>query len=86
MKHCMLQKALGGIKVLDLSEHISGPYCTKLLGMFGAEVIKVERPKEGDSARIVGPFLEDGKNRREQSALFLYLNTHKRSITLDIET
>ena len=78
------QKALEGIKVLDLSRHISGPYCTKLLGALGAEVIKVEPPGRGDEARHLGPFRDD-RPHPEGSALFLYLNTGKKGITLDLE-
>jgi CoA:oxalate CoA-transferase len=78
------EKALGGIKVLDLSRHISGPYCTKLLAALGAEVLKVEPPGQGDKARQVGPFRDDRPNP-ETSALFLYLNTGKKGITLDLE-
>lgn len=78
----MAERALEGITVLDLSQCISGPYCTKMLAAFGAEVIKVEKPGEGDVARRMGPFLED-KPHPERSGLFLYLNTGKKSITLD---
>ena len=77
------KKALEGQRVLDVSENISGPYCTKLLGSFGAEVIKIERPDSGDPSRKVGPFLNDSPHP-ERSALFLYLNTNKKSITLDL--
>jgi crotonobetainyl-CoA:carnitine CoA-transferase CaiB-like acyl-CoA transferase len=77
------QKALDSLVVLDVSENISGPYCTKLLGSFGAEVFKIERPDGGDPAREVGPFLNDSPHP-ERSALFLYLNTNKKSITLDL--
>ncbi len=80
----MVEQALEGVKVLDLSDYISGPYCTKMLAAFGAEVIKVEKPGEGDSARRMGPFFED-RPHPEGSALFLYLNTSKKSITLDFE-
>lgn len=80
----MNQKALEGIRVLDLSRCVSGPYCTKMLASFGAEVIKVERPGQGDSARHTGPFLND-QFHPETSALFLYLNTGKKSITLNLE-
>lgn len=76
---------LAGIKVIDLSNRISGPYCTKLLAAFGAEVIKVEKPGEGDEARKMGPFPED-KPHPEKSGLFLYLNTRKKGITLDLNT
>ena len=80
----MKQNALEGIKVLDLSQHISGPYCTKLLAALGAEVIKIEKPGEGDMARKMGPFLND-EPHPETSAPFLYMNTGKQSITLDLE-
>jgi crotonobetainyl-CoA:carnitine CoA-transferase CaiB-like acyl-CoA transferase len=78
-------KALEGIKVVDLSGHISGPYCTKLLAALGAEVIKVEKPETGDPARHTGPFLND-RPHPETSAPFLYLNTGKKSITLNLES
>jgi CoA:oxalate CoA-transferase len=80
----MNQNALEGIKVLDLSQHISGSYCTKLLAAFGAEVIKIEKPGQGDMARNMGPFLNDKPNP-ETSALFLYMNTGKQGITLNLE-
>jgi CoA:oxalate CoA-transferase len=77
------KRALKGLVVLDVSENISGPYCTKLLGSFGAEVIKIESPDSGDPSRKAGPFLND-RPHLEKSALFLYLNTNKKSITLDL--
>jgi crotonobetainyl-CoA:carnitine CoA-transferase CaiB-like acyl-CoA transferase len=77
-------KAIEGIKVLDLSQGISGPYCTKMLAAFGAEVIKVEAPGQGDWARHSGPFRHDRPDP-ETSALFLYLNTGKKGITLNLE-
>src|SRR5918992_5544771 len=76
------ESALEGVKVLDLTHHIAGPYCGKLLAGFGAEVIKVERPA-GDPARRQPPFADDRPDP-ERSALFLYLNTGKRSVTLDV--
>lgn len=81
----MAEQALKGIRVLDLSEGIAGPYCTRLLGGFGADVIKVEKPDEGDSSRKVGPFPNDNPHP-EKSALFLNLNTNKKGITLNLET
>ena len=81
----MSKETLGNIRVLDLSQCISGPYCTRLLAGWGAEVIKVEKPGEGDGARSVGPFPQD-EPHPERSALFLYLNTNKKSITLDHES
>jgi CoA:oxalate CoA-transferase len=70
---------LEGIKVIDLSEEIAGPFCSMLLGDFGADVIKVE-PVAGDWARSLGVEI-DG-----ESALFLALNRNKRSIVVDINT
>jgi CoA:oxalate CoA-transferase len=81
----MPDQALGGIKVLDLGHHIAGPYCTKLLADFGAQVIKVERPDGGDPARRAGPFPNDELNL-EESGLFFYLNNNKRGITLNLKT
>ena len=76
-------RALEGLRVLDLSQGVAGPYCTKLLADYGASVVKVEPPGGGDPARQAGPFPEDLPHR-ERSALFLHLNTSKRSITLDV--
>jgi len=66
---------LEGIRVLDLTEHMAGPYCTAILGDMGAEVIKVERPGKGDSIRE-----QRGNPRNPQ---FLYINRNKKSFTLD---
>ena len=74
---------LQGLRVLDIGEHVSGPFCTKVLADYGADVIKVERPNIGDSARRTGPFAGDDVNL-EKSIPFLYMNTNKRSVTLDI--
>ncbi|MDP6454467.1 MAG: CoA transferase [SAR202 cluster bacterium] len=81
----MTPGALEGIKVIDLTHHVAGPYCTKLLADFGAEVIKVERPGIGDPARNSGPFAGDVPEP-DRSLPFLYLNTNKRSVTLDIKS
>jgi len=81
----MLEQALAGYKVLSLGHHIAGPYCTCLLAGWGAEVIKVERPGSGDPARSMAPFFQD-KPHPEKSLLFLYLNTRKKSITLNLKT
>ncbi len=80
----LLDQALSGLLVLDLSENISGPYATKLLADYGAEVIKVERPPHGDPARGSGPFPHD-QPHQEQSGLFLFLNSNKQGITLSLE-
>ena len=71
--------------MLDLTHHVAGPYCTKLLADFGAEVIKVERPGTGDAARAMGPFAGDDPHP-EKSLLFAYLNTSKQGITLDLKS
>jgi crotonobetainyl-CoA:carnitine CoA-transferase CaiB-like acyl-CoA transferase len=70
--------------VLELGEMVAAPYCTKLLADLGADVIKLEAPGRGDPARRRGPFPDDIPHP-ERSALFLYLNTSKRSVTLDLE-
>ena len=70
---------LDGIRILDLTRFLSGPYTTMLLGDLGADVIKVERPGEGDGTRGTGPFLGDG-----YSAYFMSVNRSKRSITIDL--
>ncbi len=81
----MSDGALSGLVGLDLSENISGPYCTKLLADCGADVIKIERPVAGDPCRQSGPFPGD-QPHPEQSGLFLLLNTGKKSVTLDLES
>ena len=81
----MTDHALFDLLVLDLSQYISGPYCTKLLADFGAEVMKIEKPGAGDVARRSGPFLNDRPDP-EKSGLFLFLNTNKKSITLNLDT
>jgi len=81
----MQDQALSGLKVLDVSHHIAGPYCTKLLADFGAQLIKVERPDGGDPARRTGPFRDD-KPGPESSVFFFYLNNNKQGITLNLKT
>ena len=76
--------ALADITVLDLTHHIAGPYCTKLLATYGAEVIKIERPGTGDPARQAGPFPGDVPHP-EKSGLFLHLNTNKQSVTINLQ-
>lgn len=70
--------------MLDLTHYVAGPYCTKLMAGFGAEVIKVERPDKGDGMRSAGPFWRDIEGI-EQSIPFLWLNTGKKSITLNLK-
>jgi crotonobetainyl-CoA:carnitine CoA-transferase CaiB-like acyl-CoA transferase len=80
----MIKKALEKLRVIDLTEYISGPYCTKLLSGFGADVIKLERPGTGDGLRNVGPFFGNQKGA-ETSIPFLWLNTGKMSMTVSLE-
>ncbi len=75
---------LAGFRVLDLSWHVAGPYCTKLLAGFGAEVIKIERPGVGDPTRRFA-LAPDQEVHAERGSLFLHLNTGKKSITLDLK-
>jgi crotonobetainyl-CoA:carnitine CoA-transferase CaiB-like acyl-CoA transferase len=67
---------LSGLTVLDLTEHMAGPFCTMILADMGAEVVKLERPKTGDSTRSWG----DGS---ERNPYFRYINRNKKGITLD---
>lgn len=72
---------LAGLRVLDLSRVLAGPYCTMVLADYGADVIKVEEPGSGDSTRGWGPpWVGD------QSAYFLTANRNKRSLTVDLKT
>jgi CoA:oxalate CoA-transferase len=77
------QRALKGIKVIEYSDFVCGPYCGKLLAMMGAEVIKIEKPGLGDRSRSWGPFPENLPHP-EKSGLFLFLNANKDSITLNV--
>ncbi len=70
---------LDGLRVLDLSSHLAGPYCSMLLGDLGADVIKVERPEGGDEARGMPPFVGG------QSAPFMIFNRNKRSLALNLK-
>jgi crotonobetainyl-CoA:carnitine CoA-transferase CaiB-like acyl-CoA transferase len=72
--------ALNGIRVLDLSRILAGPYCTQLLGDHGAEIIKIEHPGGGDGTRQWGP-----PYAGDQSAYFLSVNRNKRSVALDLK-
>ncbi len=76
---------LQGLRVVELGESVSAPYCSKLLADMGAEVVKIERPGVGDQAREYGPFLND-QPHHERSGLFLYLNANKQGVTLDLQT
>jgi len=81
----VVETALDGISVLELCSGISGPYCAKILADYGADVVKVEAPGLGDGSRSAGPFPHDEPNA-EASGLFLYLNTNKKSVALNLES
>ena len=80
--------ALTGIRVLDLSRILAGPWCTQNLADLGADVIKIERPGVGDDTRAWGPpFLKDGDGQdTEESAYYLSANRNKRSVEADMAT
>ncbi|HTT09925.1 MAG TPA: CaiB/BaiF CoA-transferase family protein [Burkholderiaceae bacterium] len=82
------EHALRGLRVLDLSRVLAGPWCTQNLADLGADVIKVERPGYGDDTRGWGPpFLKDRRGEETgEAAYYLAANRGKRSITLDIAT
>jgi CoA:oxalate CoA-transferase len=71
---------LNGVRVLDLTRVLAGPYATLILGDLGAEVIKIERPGNGDDSRAFGPFLAG------ESLYFMSLNRNKKSIVLDLKS
>ncbi|MCC7273144.1 MAG: CoA transferase, partial [Alphaproteobacteria bacterium] len=71
--------ALQGLRVLDLTSHLSGPYCAMLLADHGADVVKIEPPGSGDAARNMPPFVGG------ESAPFMVWNRNKRSICLDLK-
>lgn len=74
-----MNKALSGVRVLDFSQVLAGPFCTMNLADFGAEVIKIEKPVTGDGSRIFGPFIND------QSGYYILVNRGKKGITLDLK-
>jgi CoA:oxalate CoA-transferase len=80
----LTEQIFSDVKVLDLTWHIAGPYCTKMLADYGADVLKVERPLQGDPARMMPPFLND-EFHLEKSLIFSHLNLNKRSITLNLK-
>ena len=71
--------SLDGMRVLDLTQHLSGPYCTMILGDMGADVLKIEK-LNGDDQRQLGPFING------ESSPFMMINRNKRSITLDLKS
>jgi crotonobetainyl-CoA:carnitine CoA-transferase CaiB-like acyl-CoA transferase len=87
MQQGMTQRALDGIKVLDLSRVLAGPWSTQILADFGADVLKVELPGKGDDTRGWGPpflKLHDGSEDTQESAYYLCANRNKRSAAIDL--
>ena len=78
-----MNKTLGDLKVIELSQYISGPYCGMLLAGLGADVTKIEPPSSGDISRRCGPFPDDIPHA-DMSGLYHYLNRNKKGVTLDI--
>ena len=76
--------ALPGLRVLELGGMVAVPFCGKLLASLGSDVVKIEPPKSGDPSRRRGPFPGDSPHP-ERSGMFLYLNTGKRGVTLDVD-
>ncbi|SFC10190.1 formyl-CoA transferase/CoA:oxalate CoA-transferase [Bosea sp. CRIB-10] len=76
----MIETVLSGLRVIDLTQNVAGPFCTQVLGDFGAEVIKVERPGRGDDTRDWRPPEIGG-----QSSTFVALNRNKRSVCIDLD-
>lgn len=74
-----MKQPLEGIKVLDFSRVLAGPYCTMLLADMGAEVIKIERPETGDDTRHFGPF------QNGESGYFMFLNRGKKSVEMNLK-
>ena len=79
-----MEAALEGVRVLDLTHCIAGPYCTRLLAGFGADVLKIE-PPGGERGRRMGPFFHDEPGP-DSSLLFAYLNAGKRSVSLNLKS
>ena len=75
---------LNGVRVLDLSRMLSGPYCTMMLSDHGAEVIKIESGT-GDSSRLNGPFRKDDP-KQEWAGYFVSLNRSKKSVDIDLKS
>jgi crotonobetainyl-CoA:carnitine CoA-transferase CaiB-like acyl-CoA transferase len=76
---------LDDVRIIDLTHYTAGPFATRVLSDYGADVIKIERPGTGDPARMLPPFYRDQPGL-ERSGLFLFLNTNKRSVTLDLKS
>ena len=77
-------RTLHGIRILEISTMVATPFAGKLLASLGADVIKIEDPRTGDPSRRRGPFPEN-EPHKERSGTFLYLNTGKQSVCLNLE-
>ena len=75
-----MPKPLEGVRVLDLTRVLAGPFCTMMLSDLGAEIVKVEAPGTGDDSRAFGPF------KNGQSLYFVNVNRGKKSIAIDLKT
>ena len=78
-----MDRPLTGIRVIALEQYMAGPYCSMLLADAGAEVIKIERPQQGDPRRAIPPFAE--KNGKKMGAGFMAYNRNKKSVVLDLK-
>ena len=79
----MDDRPLRGVRVLDLTNVLAGPYCSYQLMLLGAEVVKIEKPGQGDLARRLGP--DSGLNRAGIGTSFLAQNAGKKSVELDLK-
>lgn len=75
-----MKKALEGMRVLDLTQVLAGPYCTMVLGDMGADVIKIEKYPKGDDTRTMGPYIN------EESYMYMMVNRNKRGMCLNLKT
>lgn len=75
-----MNQALQGLKVVDLSQVLAGPYCTMVLADMGAEVIKIEKYPNGDDTRTMGPFIN------EESHMYMMVNRNKKGVCLNLKT
>lgn len=75
----MIAQALTGMKIVDLSQVLAGPYCSMVLADMGAEVIKVEKYPNGDDTRQMGPYV------KEESYMYMMVNRNKRGICLNLK-
>ena len=80
-----MPNTLDGIVAIDLTQNVAGPYCTQLLGDFGATVIKIERPGIGDDSRRDAPAWHGGGAEPGDSTAFLAYNRNKKSVCVDLD-